>query len=322
MRFLTDTSACRIYLILAGWFVFGYAGAQEPAARSVLFYNVENLFDTENDPVGDDGDFTPQGLYGWTEERLRQKTGRIVRVLREAGADLVGLAEVENGGVVERLARHPDVEQLSYDFVHFDSPDPRGIDVALLYRRSVFRPESMQAVRYRALPYYRTREMLWVSGRWRGNPTHVLVCHLPSVLSSKSVRQAAAGSVRWLADSLAAADPGHLVIVMGDFNANPGDRPMQTLTRGDGLKNPFLPLYRQGYGTYRYRDRWNLYDSILIGGALPGRPEPRILIRNYLIQSDGAYKGYPYRTFSGTEHIGGYSDHLPAGLVFRKYPFP
>jgi endonuclease/exonuclease/phosphatase family metal-dependent hydrolase len=142
------------------------------------------------------------------------------------------------------------------------------------------------------------------------------VCHLPSVTSAAAVRRGAAESVRWTADSLAAADPDHLILVMGDFNANPGDRAMKILTRG-GLENHLASLYRQGYGTYRYRERWNLYDAILTGGTLPGRPEPRIIIRDYLIQADGQYRGYPYRSFSGTEYIGGYSDHLPVAVIFR-----
>jgi hypothetical protein len=291
--------------------------AQNVPARSVLFYNVENLFDPANDPAADDGDFTPEGAYGWTEQRLAEKTGRIARILREASADLIGLAEVENTAVVERLARHDELAGLYYGVVHFDSPDARGIDVALMYRRAAFRPRAMRAVRYRALPDYRTREMLHVAGLWQGHPTHVLVCHLPSVVSAAAVRQAAAESVRWVVDSLAAADPEHLILVMGDFNANPGNRPMKILTRGGGLENPFVRLYRQGYGSYRYRERWNLYDAILTGGSLPGRPEPRIVIRDELIQPDGQYRGYPFRSFSGTEYIGGYSDHLPVGMVFR-----
>lgn len=288
--------------------------AQVEAPRSVLFYNVENLFDPENDPASDDGDFTPEGAYGWTEERLEEKTEHIVRVLGEAAADLVGLAEVENAAGVERLARHPDLAALYYDFIHFDSPDERGIDVALLYRRPAFRVESVRPVRYRLIPDYRSREVLHVTGSWRGRPAHVLVCHLPSVVSSNAARRGAAESLKWTVDSLAAADPNHLIVLMGDFNANPGDRTMTTLTRGDVLRNPFEALYRRGYGTYLYRGRWNLYDGILIGGALPGEPRARIFVRDYLIQAEGTYKGYPYRSFSGTEYIGGYSDHLPVWI--------
>jgi endonuclease/exonuclease/phosphatase family metal-dependent hydrolase len=290
--------------------------AQSVSGRSAIFYNVENLFDTENDPASDDGDFTPEGAYGWTAERLTEKTGRIVQVLREASADLAGLAEVENAAVVEGLARHPDLAALHYDFVHFDSPDERGIDVALLYRRSAFRVEAMRPLRYRLLPQYRSRELLLVSGQWRGHPAHVLVCHLPSVISSNAARRGAAESLRGTVDSLVAADPGHLIVVMGDFNANPGDRTMRTLTSGSALQNPFEALYRKGYGTYLYRGRWNMYDAILVGGMIPGVPQARVFIRDHLIQTGGMYHGYPYRSFSGTEYIGGYSDHLPVGVGF------
>lgn len=286
--------------------------------RTAAFYNVENLFDTVNDPASNDGEFTPKGNYGWTEERWGEKTERIAHVLSTIGADLVGLAEVENHSVLDSLTAHPLLADLGYRYVHFDSPDPRGIDVALLYRPRVFRPESMCAVRYKYLPRYRTRELLHVSGRWKGKPVHVLVCHLPSVLSPKQVRSDAAASVRFYADSLMAADPDHLVLLMGDFNANPNSKTMKTITRTGTLHNPFEALYKKGYGTYLYRGRWNMYDSILTGGACPDSVAGKIHVKDYLIQSDGPYKGYPYRSYSGTEYIGGYSDHLPVVLVLKQ----
>lgn len=292
--------------------------AQEVSlTRSVAFYNVENLFDTENDPASDDGAFTPNGLYKWTEEQFREKTVRIAFVLAEIAADLVGLAEIENKYVLDCLTKNTLLEDLGYRYIHFDSPDPRGIDVALLYRPGAFRPESMRAVRYKHLPRYRTRELLHVNGQWRGHPAHVLVCHLPSVLSPKQVRSDAAASVRFYADSLMKADPDHLLLLMGDFNANPDNQVMKIITKGSRLENPFHELYKKGYGSYHYRGRWNMYDSILVGGTVPGSPTGRVFIKDYLIQPDGVYKGYPYRSFSGTEYIGGYSDHLPVVLVLE-----
>ena len=308
----------RIIILFAGLLFFYTTNGQHIPVRSAAFYNVENLFDEVNDPAADDGDFTPEGIYGWTVDRFWEKKERIARVVAAIGTDLIGLAEVENHIVLDNLIAVPALKELDYNYIHFDSPDPRGIDVALLYRPAYFRPETMHPVRYSLIPHYRTREVLHVSGRWRGHPVHILVCHFPSVLSLKSVRNAAAESVRQYADSLLAADPDHLLLVMGDFNANPGDRPMKILTRNGGLENPFYPLYRQGYGTYHYRGRWNMYDSILWGGTGPGEPAAKIFIRDYLIQSDGIYKGYPYRSFSGTEYIAGYSDHLPVVLIWSE----
>lgn len=311
----------RILFLIVLVFIPFAGRAQETPNRTVAFYNVENLFDPENDPASDDGDFTPDGIYRWTEDLFREKTGRIARVLAEIRADIVGLAEIENRRALDSLAAHPTLAGLRYDCVHFDSPDPRGIDVAILYRRGVFKVESMQTVRYSRLPQYRTRELLHVSGQWRGHPTHILLCHLPSVTSAKAVRIAAAESVRQYADSLLQADPDHLLLVMGDFNANPNDRTMKLLTRNDLLANPFHALYRQGLGTYNYRNRWNMYDSILVGGTTPADPMAKVFIRDWLIQPDGAYKGYPFRSFSGTEYIGGYSDHLPVMLTLPGSPF-
>ncbi|MDL2230665.1 endonuclease/exonuclease/phosphatase family protein, partial [Alistipes sp. OttesenSCG-928-L06] len=219
-----------LLFLLSGWSV-----TAQP--RTAAFYNVENFFDTGNDPASDDGDFTPEGRYRWDVNRFVEKRGRIAQVLGEIGADLVGLAEVENYIVLDSLIAEPVMQDLDYNYIHFDSPDPRGIDVALLYRRSTFRPEAARAVRYARLPHYRTREILHASGHWRGHPVHVLVCHLPSVLSSGTVREAAARSVGELADSLLAADPDHLLLVMGDFNANPGSRVLNRLTRGRRLTN-------------------------------------------------------------------------------------
>jgi endonuclease/exonuclease/phosphatase family metal-dependent hydrolase len=299
---------------------FDTAGQTAGSERVAAFYNVENLFDTVNDPGADDGDFTPAGNYRWAEADYRAKIGRIAQVLGEIGADVVGLAEVENRRVLDDLIAHENLAKLDYRIVHFDSPDPRGIDVALLYRAGRFEPATMQTHTHRQLPGYSTRHVLQVGGRWVGRPVEVLVCHLPSMSSSREVRQRAASSLRQLVDSLAGKHLESGLVVMGDFNANPGSYVMNALTapernRPSALRNPFETLFRKGYGSYLYRGRWNQYDAILTGGALPGEPQARIFLRDYLIQSDGPYAGYPFRTFSGTRNIGGYSDHLPVVLV-------
>ncbi|MDR0953913.1 MAG: endonuclease/exonuclease/phosphatase family protein [Rikenellaceae bacterium] len=308
----------RLLFLLMAYPMAFYAAGQEGI---VAFYNVENLFDLADDPASDDDDFTPEGAYRWDEQKYRHKLGQLARVIRQLDADLVGLAEVENATVLEALAdsvaHSATSEGITYRFVHFDSPDPRGIDVALLYRPEAFLPESMHPVAYRYLPGYPTRQMLHVAGRWNGTPVHLLVCHLPSATSSAVVRADAAASVAAYADSLMRSDPERLLVVMGDFNANPGSRPMNTLVRATGLRNYFEPLYRRGIGSYLYRGGWNMYDSILVGGALNRRPEVRVFVHDDLIQPDGSYRGYPFRSFSGTQYIGGYSDHLPVLLSFQ-----
>lgn len=311
----------RIAVLIALIAGFEAAGAQPPTSenpRVAAFYNVENLFDTANDPGADDGGFTPDGAYRWTEEALRAKIGRIAGVLAGIRADVVGLAEVENRAVLDSLAAHPAVAALDYRIVHIDSPDPRGIDVALLYRPGRFAPTAVRAHRYRELPHYPTRHVLEVEGVWAGRPARWLVCHLPSVVSPREVRQAAARSLGALADSLLRAAPERTLLVAGDLNANPADPVLRAVTGPAGLANPFETLFAAGYGTYLYRGRWNLYDQILVGGTPAGTPRARIFVREELIQPDGPYRGYPYRTFSGTQNIGGYSDHLPVVLVFEE----
>ncbi len=280
---------------------------------TAAFYNVENLFDTVNDPASDDGDFTPGGSYRWDEAKYRRKIERIAQVVDELCAELIGLAEVENARVLDDLTAAAGG---GYRYAHRESSDARGIDAALLYRPQAFLPDLVERVPLRFLSG-RYREFLHVSGHWNGHPTHILVCHLPSMASSAGVRTNAAASLAAYADSLLMADPDRLLLVMGDFNANPGSRQMNTLLRGSRLKNPFEALYRRGVGSYRYRDRWNLYDNILYGGAIRRTPRAQVFVRDWLIQPDGPYRGYPYRSFSGTEYIDGYSDHLPVMLIFR-----
>jgi len=322
--FRSHNSFGRISILIALSTCFGAAAGQSaPTAtpRVAAFYNVENLFDTANDPGADDGDFTPRGAYRWTEADLRAKIGRVATVLAEIGADVVGLAEIENRRVLDSLAAHPALAVFDYRIVHIDSPDPRGIDVALLYRPSRFAPTAIAVHPYRLLPRYPTRHMLEVEGIWAGHPARWLVCHLPSAVSAHQVRRLAAESLGQLADSLLRAAPERTLLVAGDLNANPGSPLLRAVTAPGGLRNPFETLFAAGYGTYLYRGRWNLYDQILLGGTPPGTPpgtpRARIFIRDELIQPDGPYRGYPYRTFSGTRNIGGYSDHLPVVLVFE-----
>lgn len=296
--------------------------AVQAQKRIIAFYNVENLFDTINDPTADDGDFTPSGINRWNTPVYCHKLGQISRVLSELGADIVGLAEVENGRALDDLTAEPKLRESGYEYIHFDSRDKRGIDVALLYRPRSFTLFGCEPLTYRNTPVEGSREILHVWGETAGQKLHILVCHMPSVLSSNRYRDAAGYSLRYYADSLALATSGAYVMAMGDFNANPDDRLMRTIAspqNGSRMEHLHGKLYRQGYGSYMYRGRWNMYDGILLHrmdtDTAPAGWEGHLFIRDYLIQPDGKYSGYPFRSFSGNRYIGGYSDHLPVYLV-------
>ncbi len=316
---------------------------------SILFYNVENLFDTINQPKILDDARTPAGKYHWTSERYDLKLDRIAEVIagfnyrdKRIVPDLLGLCEVENREVLEDLVNHPLLHTHKYGIVHRDSPDERGIDVAMLYRKSRFQPASIQ--NHGLLLYNEknereyTRDQLVVSGYLDSEEVFLIINHWPSRSGgqkrTESYRLAAARLTRQLADSIRKLNTDPKIIIMGDFNDNPTDYSMKhilTAARTSGknipqnLFNPMEFLYRKGIGSLAYRDHWNLFDQIIISQNLnstlrdsfrlwqAGVYKPEILIT-----PRGKYKGYPYRTYAGNTYQAGYSDHFPVYLLLIK----
>ena len=328
----------------------GALSAQNVAHRiPIAFYNVENLFDC-NDDANDDAEFLPQGKREWTNERYQEKLNNIARVLgsiADNGAAVVGLAEVENRHVLEDLVRNPSIRKRNYSIIHYDSPDPRGIDCALLYDARVFRPKS-SGVRFIALPDESpipTRDILFATGTIENEVFHFIVAHWPSRYggdpASAGRRMVAAQTMRQVADSLLREYPGSKAILMGDFNDDPFDASVveglnlrQTIeeTHAADLFSPMLSMYRQGAGTLAYKGKWNLFDIMAVSGNLLKKntqglhlyqdPESHQLAyvfrRDYLLQQTPKHRGEPLRTFAGGKYIGGYSDHLPVYLYLTK----
>nr|WP_314669683.1 endonuclease/exonuclease/phosphatase family protein [uncultured Porphyromonas sp.] len=328
----------------------GALSAQNVAHRiPIAFYNVENLFDC-NDDANDDAEFLPQGKREWTNERYQEKLNNIARVLgsiADNGAAVVGLAEVENRHVLEDLVRNPSIRKRNYSIIHYDSPDPRGIDCALLYDARVFRPKS-SGVRFIALPDESpipTRDILFATGTIENEVFHFIVAHWPSRYggdpASAGRRMVAAQTMRQVADSLLREYPGSKAILMGDFNDDPFDASVveglnlcQTIeeTHAADLFSPMLSMYRQGAGTLAYKGKWNLFDIMAVSGNLLKKntqglhlyqdPESHQLAyvfrRDYLLQQTPKHRGEPLRTFAGGKYIGGYSDHLPVYLYLSK----
>lgn len=322
------------------------ASAPAPRPCKIAFYNVENLFDTTDDPATRDDAFTPRGRRRWSEERCAAKCARIARVVADLSAcgggeaAVVGLAEVETRALAERIAADTSLRSDGYAVVHEESADERGIDVALLYRRDRFTAEGHRAVPVvvPGAPRLATRDILTLWGRLDGRPFFFLAAHWPSrrggAEASAHRRRAAGAEMRRIVDSVRQADPTVCIVAMGDFNDDPVDASLTECLRaratlpapGSGdLYNPFCALYRAGRGTLVYRGEWNLFDQIVVcerladapAGAPRLAPDPQtgahatIFRPDYLLLRTGPDRGTPFRTYSGNRYTGGYSDHLP-----------
>lgn len=292
----------------------------------VVFYNVENLFDTKDDATTNDQDFLPGGDLEWTEERYRHKLEQLSNAISWAGEGpplLVGLAEVENGSVVSDLARTGTLAEAPYAVVHFDSPDERGIDVALLVDRDRARVRSEEALAV-DLPGDATRDVLYATLDVDGpQDLHVFVAHWPSrregQRESEPKRMAAARVVRERVRDLLEKDAQALVLIMGDLNDHPTDRSVQ-----EGLGAACDPaddadLYalmcmdrQSGEGSHQYRGEWAYLDQFIVSKALlPHCREARALTDQRLLFRHPKFGPSPDKTYSGGHYKGGFSDHLP-----------
>lgn len=297
---------------------------------TALFWNLENFFDPRDGGTGEaDTEFSARGPRHWTRRRFDAKcrlvAKALLRVAEEEGLpDVIGVAEVENRLVLKRLLSTDALCKTDYRIVHFDSPDPRGIDVGLLYRAS--RWELLRAwpvpVRDAAGAPVPTRDLLCAT-LLRGEDTlHVVVCHFPSQYGGEAAtpkRRAAVSRLKALTDSLAASG-GTGILVMGDFNDTPEKAVFAPLS--PGLVNLALPLARRGEGTIRYEGRWELIDQGWVSPSLAARSSFRVLRIPFLMERDGAHPGEkPWRTWSGPRYRGGVSDHLPILVKLEQPPF-
>lgn len=322
--------------------------AQEFVPACIGFYNVENLFDTIDTPGIRDSEYTPDSPKKWNTERYLDKLEKLAKVIGEMGADvhpdglaIVGLAEVENREVVEDLANTGVLKERGYDVVHYDSPDKRGVDVALIYQPKYFEVLNHKSYTLTIpdMPDFYTRDQLIVSGVLDKRDTvHVLVSHWPSRRGgekrSRHLRVAAAELGRAIMDSLLAENPLARIMYMGDLNDDPvnisvrrglrSERRKEDAVKGR-LYNPMEDLYHKGIGTLAWRDTWNLFDQILLSEALVTGEGgafryfgARVFNKPYLRQADGPVAGYPFRTYVGDSFRGGYSDHFPVYIILVR----
>jgi len=330
------------------YFSYGQGG-RDYEIRTIAFYNVENLFDTKNDSLVFDDERTPNGNYRWNTTRYQKKVTSLAKVIANIGTektgtspDIVGLCEVENFKVIKDLIMDDQLVDKNYGIVHFDSPDERGIDVALLYKKAAFLPTSMKSQRLLLFDEEGTRDytrdQLIVGGLLDQEQLYFIVNHWPSRSGgesrSKPYRMQAARLNKGLIDSIRNMDPKAKIIEMGDFNDDPTNDSLKKVLKTTALQNPidstrlFNPmekLFRKGLGTLAYRDRWNLFDQLLLTSNLTGVIgneyafwKAGIFNPAYLQNGSGRYKGYPFRTFVGTTYQGGYADHFPVYLFLLR----
>lgn len=312
----------------------------------VGFWNIENLYDTIDQP-NDDAEFLPDGKNQWTGERYKKKLLRLSEVISEMGTEvtpdgpaILGLCEVENKGVLEDLVSQEKLKSRKYEIVHYDSPDKRGVDVALLYQPKYFKLSASKKFKL-ILPHdptHPTRDILLVSGKLDGEEMHFIVNHWPSRSGgeekSKPGRIAAGKLCRSIIDSLVKLDAKAKVIVMGDLNDDPKDVSVKDCLKANGkmdklkegeLYNASYDLWKDGVGTLAYRDVWNLFDQMIMTQALLNDKNKTYTFSKYKIfnkpkvrQDEGNFKGYPLRTFAGGQYTAGYSDHFAVYSFFLK----
>ncbi len=305
----------------------------------VVFYNVENLFDTIADANIADEEFLPTAVKAWDTKKYRIKVANTAKTIRAVGGwqapEIVGLAEIENRSVLLSLANHTALKAANYAVLHFDSPDPRGIDVALLYNQNSVEVLFASPIKVR-LENSRTRDVLYAKVLVAQKDTlHLFVNHWSSrsggQQESEPKRVAAAKTVKHVTDSILSTQKNANILVMGDFNDSPKDASLQILSNTNNAQ-PFTNLMSAlpaTSGSHKYKGVWDYLDQILVSGAvLQGKSglalvnkSAYVFSQDFLVEADDRYGDvYPKRTWKGDMFVGGYSDHLPVfcDLSFKK----
>ena len=319
--------------------------------HTVAFYNVENLFDTINDPNKQD---EKSPMMDITYDRggvYKQKIKNMARVIADIGQDItkktpaiVGISEVENEQVIIDLINDSSLSDINYSIIHYESPDKRGIDVAMIYDKDIFKPISTKS--FELLIYddesnnrIFTRDQLLVSGMLDDDLIHVIVNHWPSrsggEARSISKRESAARLNKKIIDSLHKLDRNAKIITMGDFNDNPMNNSIKGIIGAKKnkedvkVKEMYNPMEKiltnEGIGSNTYRDVWFLFDQVIISKGLLGNDfssykfyKAGVFNKPYLTQKEGKYKGQPFRSFSYSKFTNGYSDHYPTFIYLIK----
>ncbi len=350
-----DMKRTPYYLLTLFVFLCISAGAQDIAidknkkysALAIGFWNVENLYDTLNDPLKIDEEFLPGGANAWNTPKYKTKLQHMAEVISQMATDAVpdglaalGLCEIENKQVLEDLVKEPLLEKRNYKIVLIEGPDARGVDPAFIYNPKYFKFISARSVHVPMVTdsAYNTRDELVVTGEMMGEKMHFIICHWPSrrggELASEPNRISAGNTARKIVDSLLKDDPKVKVVLMGDLNDDPIDASVRKALKtykdpkritDTEMFNAMEAHYKKGVGTLAYNDAWNLFDQMIMTPTLVKCNfkdyqfyVSRIFNKPFLAEDFGKFKGYPLRTYAGGAYRGGYSDHFPVFSVFLK----
>jgi len=340
----------RIILSICVFLSFQVQSFAQSASYKVAiigFYNLENLFDTLDDPLKDDSEFLPTGKKNYTGEVYLDKLQRLSEVISQIGTDkspdgvaILGVSEIENANVLADLSATEKLKNRNYKVVHFHSPDARGVDVGLMYNPKYFTPTYSESL---FVPLFdadstprKTRDVLYVAGMMDGELIHLFVNHWPSRRGGEEVsapgRAKAASVCKQKIDSITSLNPDAKIVLMGDLNDDPvspsvavvlGSKGDKDKVRRGELYNPWVTPYKEGTGTLAYNDSWNLFDQIIISSGFLDKSQKgyfyaswNIFKKPWMMQTSGRYKGYPKRTYDFDNYMSGYSDHFPTYLVF------
>ncbi len=348
----------RLFAIAAA-LLLGLSATAQTRTYVIGFYNLENLFDIYDDPAKNDNEFLPDGANQWTQTKYEKKLANMAHVIKAMAEDngryhtILGVSEIENRMVLEDLVAQDEIADANYQIVHYDGPDRRGVDVALLYK-----PEQFTFIESESIPftfegsdidfsdidtdYFRTRDILMVHGTIAGEHFAFYVMHLPSRTGGKGGNLRSRGAEIAYRHGLRMMEkyPGIKIVAMGDMNDDPFDESMRDYYHGrenmeevgkEDFFNPFYKMVKDGLGSLCYQGQWSIYDQILVNYDLALAPEGglkltpinkgyygRVFKKRFMETKSGQYKGYPLRTFSNGAFISGYSDHYPTYIVISK----
>jgi predicted extracellular nuclease len=351
MNILASFHAAAGFLAILLPYLISYDGKMQPPPDKELqyriaFYNTENFFDTRDDSLTADDEFTPGGARHWNYSKYKTKVNNLYKTVIALGTwnppDLVGICEVENKQVLTDLVDNTPLSKYNYRIIHANSPDKRGIDVALIYNSDRIRVLQSRYFGVGKAGLF-TRDILYCKARLGDDTCHFLINHWPSrssgQLETEPDRLAAASRLRSIVDSLFSVCRKTKIVIMGDFNDEPWDMSLfqalkaKTDTRiaqSDYLYNlSRAPEGGKLKGTVKFRGEWSLFDQVIVSGSLleslkglhvhPG--DYHIFGESFLLEPDEQYNGFkPFRTYNGYKYQGGFSDHLPVYLDITFTP--
>jgi hypothetical protein len=333
-------------VILALIITLGYS-QQNEVSYKVMFYNAENLFDTYDDSLINDEEFLPEGDRFWNNHKYYSKLTNIYKVIVAVGGweppAIIGLCEIENRKVLNDIVNNTPLVKFEYQIIHKESPDRRGIDVGLLYRKELFQPISYEAIpiNFPDNPESKTRDILYVKGIVKKTDTlNIFINHWPSrwggQLESEDRRLFVASVLRAKVDSIFKSNPKSNIIITGDFNDYPDNKSINEVLNASQdfnqieniqLYNLSSYLYKsKNIGSHKYQGEWGVLDQFIVSGNLLSEEHKfyttlddiHIFKADFLLEPDEGYYGYmPKRTFIGYKYNGGFSDHLPTYLILN-----